>query len=290
MDATEAKSLNTGTDSQGGYLAPPEFSNELIRNLVEVSPMRQAARVSNTTSSSIKFPKRTGTSSASWVNETASRSSSQPSYDQVEIVPYELATFTDVSNALLEDSGIDLSAELRRDFAEDMGRAEGAAFIGGDGSGKPEGVLTNANVGTVKNGSTSDLKVDGIISLFHGLPQFYRNRGAFMANANIIGQLRKLKDANGDYLWREALSEGNPSTLLGRPIIEAPDMPDIGNGSPLIFGDFQQGYRIVDRIGITVLRDPYSQAASGMVRFHVRRRVGGKVVKAEAIKKLSMTT
>ena len=289
MDPTEAKALNVSTDSAGGYLAPEQFSNELIRNLVEFSPVRQAARISNTTAGSVKFPKRTGNTTASWVSETASRSHSQPTFDQVEITAHELATYTDVSNVLLEDSGIDIAAELRLDMSEAFGFAEGLAFLSGSGTGEPEGILTNGDVTSVNNGGTSALKVDGIITCFYSLPAFYRNRAVWMANGATIGAMRKLKDSNGDYLWREALAEGSPSTLLGRPVVEAPDMPDVANGeTPLLLGDFQQGYRILDRIGLSVLRDPYSVQTTGQVRFHARRRVGGRVVKAEAIRKLAM--
>jgi HK97 family phage major capsid protein/HK97 family phage prohead protease len=285
MDPNEVKNLNVSTDTAGGYLAPEQFSNELQRNLVEISPFRQAARISNTGAGSVKFPTRTANTTASWVGETASRSSSEPTFDQVEITAHELATYTDVSNILLEDSIVDVAAELRRDMAESFGKAEAVAFLNGSGSGQPEGVLQNSDVPVKTDTSSNSLTVDDLIAAFYDLPAFYRNRAVWMANGATIAALRTLKNGSGDYIWREAIAEGSPNTLLGRPIVEAPDLPDIGTGNtPIIFGDFQQGYRILDRVGLSVLRDPYTQQTSGLVRFHARRRVGGKVLKAEAMR------
>jgi HK97 family phage major capsid protein len=233
----------------------------------------------------VKFPTRTDNTTASWVGETASRSSSEPTFDQVEITAHELATYTDVSNILLEDSIVDVAAELRRDMAESFGKAEAVAFLNGSGSGQPEGVLQNSDVPVKTDTSSNSLTVDDLIAAFYDLPAFYRNRAVWMANGATIAALRTLKNGSGDYIWREAIAEGSPNTLLGRPIVEAPDLPDIGTGNtPIIFGDFQQGYRILDRVGLSVLRDPYTQQTSGLVRFHARRRVGGKVLKAEAMR------
>lgn len=289
MDPMEAKDLRVANDTAGGYLAPEQFATEIIRNLVETSPVRQAARVSAISSGSLVLPKRTGTTTAYWVGETEPRTETQPAYGQVEIAAHELAAYIDVSNSLLEDAAIDIAAELARDGAEEFGRAEGAAFVGGSGIKQPEGLLTNADVATYANGHATELQVDGLLGIFHSLPMMYRNRGVWMMNAATIGEVRKLKDTNGDYLWREGLAEGNPPTILGRPVVEAVDMPDIeAAATPILFGAVDEAFRIVDRVGLQVLRDPYSVATSGIVRFHMRRRVGGRVVKAEAIKKLSM--
>lgn len=291
MGADEVKDLRVANDTAGGYLAPDQFSTEMLKNLVEISPVRSAARVSSISAGSITLPKRTGTTTAYWVGETEDRTETQPTYGQVEIEAHELAAFVDVSNRLLEDSAIDIAAELSADLAEEFARAESVAFLTGNGVKRPEGILTDTDVQTVANGHATELQVDGLIDIFHDLPAFYRNRGAWMMNAKTIGAVRKLKDADGNYLWRDSLVEGNPPTLLGRPVVDAPDMPDIEAAStPIAFGDFAEAYRIVDRIGLQVLRDPYSLATKGLVRFHARRRTGGRVVKAEAIRKLSMET
>ena len=110
-------------------------------------------------------------------------------------------------------------------------------------------------------------------------------------NRTTIGAVRKMKAGDGDYLWRDSLSEGNPPTILGRPVVELPDMPDVAaDANPIVFGDMRQGYRIVDRVALSVLRDPYSRATNGQTRFHARRRVGGDVVKAEALRLLKVAT
>ncbi len=291
LGADEVRALQVADDTAGGYLAPDQFIAELQRNLVEFSPVRQAARVGAASSSSVILPKRTGTITASWVGETETRPETEPTYGQVEIPIHEAACYVDVSNKMLEDAVLDIAAELAMDFAEEFGRLEGVAFVNGDGLKKPRGFMVHGDVGSVNNGHASALQSDGIIDLVHSLPAAYRQRGSFMMNSTTIGSVRKLKDSNGQYLWAEPLSEGNPPTLLGRPVIDAPDMPDIAaNAFPIAFGDFGSGYRIYDRVMLSVLRDPYSQATSGLTRFHARRRVGGDVVKGEALKKLKIAT
>ena len=175
------------------------------------------------------------------------------------------------------------------DFAEEFGRLEGLAFISGNGVKKPEGFMSHPAVLATPNGHATQLQADGLISLMHALPEFYRSRGTWAMNGGTIGEVRKLKATSGEYLWRDSLAESNPPTILGRPVVESNDMPNVGAGAfPVAFGDFSQAYRIVDRITLAVLRDPYSVATRGLVRFHARRRVGGQTVKAEAIRKLQI--
>jgi HK97 family phage major capsid protein len=150
--------------------------------------------------------------------------------------------------------------------------------------------MSHPSVQYVPGGDASNLTADGLIDLFHSLPPAYRNVGAWMMNSKTVGAVRKLKSSTGNYLWVDSLVAGNPPTILSRPVIEAVDMPDIGaNAFPIVFGDFNSGYRIYDRIGLTILRDPFTQATNGLVRFHARRRVGGDVVKAEALRKLKIS-
>jgi HK97 family phage major capsid protein len=292
MEAEEVRSLVVGDDSKGGYLAPAEFVAEVIKNIVEISPVRQAARVGNTSAGSVVLPKRTGKPTAAWVGETDSRSSTQSTYGQSTIPVNEAAAYVDVSNALLEDSAVNVDAELAFDLAEEFGRLEGAAFVNGDGAGKPEGFMSNADIGYSANGHATTLGADALITLMYSMPAFYRNNGVWMMNGSTLATVRKLKTTStNDYLWQPSYQAGQPETLLGRPVIEAADMPDIASGTfPIAFGDFGRAYRIYDRLQLAVLRDPYSVQTSGLVRFHARRRTGGGVVLAEAIKKLKMAT
>lgn len=289
LGADEVRSLVVADDTAGGYLAPADFSRELIRNLVEVSPIRQAARVTSTAAGSVILPRRTAAPTASWVGETEDRPETAPAYGQTEIFVHEAACYIDVSTKLLEDAAINIANELAFDFAEEFGRIEGAAFLAGDGVKKPRGLMAHADVGFSLNGHATAVQADGLITLMHALPAFYRNRGAWLMNAATIGTVRKLKSGDGQYLWRDGLADGNPPTILGRPVIECPDLDDVASGAfPIVFGDINSAYRIVDKAAVSILRDPYSQATKGLVRFHARRRVGGDVVRAEAVKKLKM--
>ena len=287
----ERKALRVADNTAGGYLAPDDFVAEMLRDLVEFSPVRSAARVGSTASGAVILPRRTGITNAQWVGETEDRSDSEPSFGQIEIPVHEIATYTDISNQLLEDAAVDIEAELRLAFAEDFGTKEGAAFIAGDGIKKPLGLLADDDLPYTANVSTSAIDADKLIDLFYAVKAGYRNQAAWMMNGATLAAIRKLKDGENNYLWRPGLAEGQPETILGRPVVEAPDMPNIeAQAEPIIFGDFARGYRIYDRINLSVLRDPYSVGTKGLVRFHARRRVGGRVTKAEALRKLRMSS
>jgi HK97 family phage major capsid protein len=141
------------------------------------------------------------------------------------------------------------------------------------------------------NGHATNLSADALIKLFYDMPAAYRNRGAWMMSGPTLGVIRTLKDGQGNYIWRPGLAEGAPETILGRPIAEAVDMPAVAaNAFPVVFGDFSRAFRIYDRVGLSILRDPYTLATKGMIRFHARRRVGAALVLKEAIRKLKMAT
>lgn len=293
--ADEIKTLIVSSDPQGGYLAPTELSTEMIRDITELSPVRGLASVRTTTQPSVTYPKRTGITNGLWKGEQQDAESSEPAFGQTEIPIRELNTYTDVSNQLLADSGGAAEAEVRLALAEDFAEKEGAAFINGTGVLDPEGILVNASVGYVATGNASTLgsaPVDKLVDLFYSLKAAYRNRGTWLMNGSTIGAVRKLKDStSGLYLWQEALAADVPPTLLGRPVIEDPEMPDIGSAAePIVFGDIATAYRIVDRIAMSVLVNPYLLATSGLTRIHATRRVGGKVVQPNAIKKLRCAT
>ncbi|GGD42583.1 phage major capsid protein [Aureimonas glaciei] len=291
MNAEEQRALRVSTEEQGGYLAPEQFIAELQRNLVEISPIRAAARVGSASAGTVIIPKRTGRMTASWVGEIEDRPATEPAYGQARIEMHEMAAYVDVSNWLLEDAAIDIAAELAFDFAEEFGLKEGQAFVNGDGVKKPVGVMVDPSVPTVLNGHATTLSPDALIRLMYALPAFYRNRGSWLLNGQSIAAVRLFKDANGRYLWQESIADGQPATLLGRPVIEAPDMGDVAaDAFPIAYGDFATAYRIYDRVNLSVLRDPYTVATKGLVRFHGRRRVGGAVTQPEAIRKLKMAT
>lgn len=291
----EQRALDTGTSGGGGgYTVPENFVAELLRNIVQFSPVRSVARVMSISSASVKLPKRTGTMTAAWVDEGDDSDETSPTFAQVTVPAYEARCYSDISNQLLEDSGLDLSAELAFDAAEEFGRLEGAAFLKGTGTGQPSGILADTAIttGAKISGNASTLgtaPAELLIDLFYSLKPFYRAGATWGMNGTTLAAVRKLKDTTGQFLWQPSLQADEPATLLGRPVLELPDMDDVGAGKfPIILGDFAQGYRIVDRIALSALRDPYSAAVSSQTRFHWRRRTGGAVVKAEAFKALKV--
>lgn len=292
MDQKAAATLTVATDASAGYLAPTDFGSEILKKLVEFSPIRSYARVISISAPEIKYPRKLTGVAATWVDETEDRTQSDQTYEQATFTPYELATFVDVSNQLLEDNAYNLEGELMADFAEAFGVAEGAAFVNGNGTGKPKGLLAaNTGIKEMKTGAAANLGTDPaatIIAMFHGLQSAFAQNGIWLMNRKTLGELRTLKDGNGRFIMVEPITAGMPLTLLGRPVIEAVDMPDIAaNAVPIMFGDLS-GYRIVDRIGLSVLRDPYSIATKGQVRFHARRRVGGDVSHPDRFLKLKV--
>ncbi|MDY8107758.1 phage major capsid protein [Fulvimarina sp. 2208YS6-2-32] len=292
MDAEERKALVVANDAQGGYLAPEAIGSELLKKLVEYSPIRAYARVITIGAESIKYPRKTSSTAAYWVDETEDRTASQPAFEQINIKPHELATFTDVSNQLLEDNAYNLENELLTDFAENFGKTEGLAFVNGTGVGQPRGLLKAAGIAEIKTGVAAAFPAanpaDVLIGMYHTLPTVHAQRAAWLMNRKTLGEVRKWKDGNGRYLVIDPISEGAPMTLLGRPIVEAVDMDDIvANGFPVMFGDLQ-GYRIVDRVGFATLRDPYSLATKGQTRFIARKRVGADVTHPDRFVKLKI--
>ena len=291
MDAEEVRALIVGDDTKGGYLAPAEFQAEVIRGIVEISPIRQAVRVGSTGAGSVILPKLTGRPTAQWVGEDEDRSETTMTYGQLEIPVHELACFIDVSLRLLEDSAINVESEIASELSQEFAGKESAAFSDGNGVKKPLGIQQATGIVEVPNGHATNISADALINLMYTMPAVYRNSGSWLMNGTTLGKVRILKDGQGNYLWQPAYQQGQPSTLLGRPVIEDPTMPDpAADNFPIFYGDFSKAYRIYDRVGMSILRDPYTQATKGMVRFHARRRVGGGPVLTEALRKLKMAT
>ena len=287
----ERKALSTLDDTASGYLlAPPEYVNDIIKGEIEFSPIRSIARIRPTSRQSILWPVRSGTFAAQWIADRGTKTETTGlSYGQEEIHNFEMYALADISNQDLEDLAFDLEAELRAEFAEQFGVAEGTAFVSGNAVKKPEGFLTNANVPYSVSGDADKLTADGIIGITFDLKAAYAKNALFVLSRKTLKTVATLKDGTGQYLWKPYLETGAPMRIYGYPYIEATDMPDIAmNAYPIAFGDFRRGYLIVDRIAIELQRDPYTQNTSGLVRFVARKRVGGQVILAEAIRKLKI--
>jgi len=285
----DRKALTVASDAPGHVLAPKEIASDFIRNLVEFSPVRSIADVRSTGSHSIMLPKRLTVTNAKWKGEAVASDPSEPTFDQIELSIKEMTTHVDVGNWLIEDAEHDVEAEVRLALAEDFAAKEGLAFVNGSTALEPAGFMASADIADFANGHATDLSADAMISLMYSLPAVYRNRGTWAMNGTTLATIRKLKDGNGNYLWQPAFVAGQPETILGRPVIELVDMPDLeADASPIIFGDFKAGYRIYDRIELAVRPNPYLLATEGLVRFHARRRVGAGVVRPEVFRKLTM--
>ncbi len=288
------KTLIVSSDTQGGYLAPTEMSTEFIRELVQYSPIRGLATVRSTSSPSVAYPKRNGRTDAKWKGETQAQETGEPTFGQVEIPVRELNTYVDISNQLLADSQGVAEAEVRMALSEDFGLKEGTAFLKGSGPLQPEGLLTAAGVPVTPSGNASTLgtaPADLLIDFMYSLPTQYRNRGTWLMNSKTLGAMRKLKDGQGNFLWQPSFQIGQPEQILGRPVTEVPDMDDIGAGNvPIVFGDIATAYRIIDRIALSILVNPYLLATNGITRIHATRRVGAGVVQPAAIRKLKVAT
>ena len=294
LDPVEKKALTVSNDSTGGYLAPPEYVRELLKTVTEISPIRSIARLRSTSSRSIQVPKRTGQFAAQWVAETGTRSETAGYTVGLEEIPaHEQYALVDISEQDLEDSVFNLEAEMQSEFSEQFAKAEGTAFVNGNAVGKPEGFMTNGSVGSVNSGDADEITADGLISLVHSIKNPYSNNGTFVFNRTTLAKIRKLKDTAGQYVFQAGmmLTGGVTNSILGQSYVEATDMPSEGAGTfPVAFGDFRRGYMIVDRVSLAVLRDPFTQATTGNVRYIARRRVGGQVILPEAIAKLKCST
>ncbi|UIJ96243.1 phage major capsid protein [Sinorhizobium meliloti] len=287
------KALTVGADELAGYiLAPEEVSGEFIRNLVEFSPVRGLVDSKPANSHTVTLPKRLSITNAKWKGEAVASEASEPTFGEMELSVKELTTHVDLSNWLIEDATADIIGEVNLALAEDFGAKESKAFVnGGADPAEPKGFMTDAGITSSLNGHAVNLSADALITLMYSLPGVYRNRGTWAMNGTTLAAVRKLKDGNGNYLWQPSYQAGQPETILGRPVVELLDMPDLAaDAFPIIFGDFKAGYRIYDRIAFGVKPNPYLLATEGMVRFHARRRVGAGVIRPDVFRKLKMAT
>lgn len=288
----DVKSLSVGTDDQGGYTAPPELDRLIEARLMQASPMRQIASVRQTTAGVYRKPVSLGVGAA-WVAETGARAQTTTAgLSLLEFPAGELYAMPAATQTLLNDSYADVDAWLADEVEAAFSIQESAAFVIGDGDGKPRGFLDYdvvaeashvwGKIGSVAGDFTAGDAGDQIIDLIQTPKSQYRSNGRFVMNRKTVASVRKLKDADGRYLWRPGMN-GEGQTIFGYPVTELEDMPDIGTGNAAIaFGDFRRGYLIVDRQGAQVLRDPYS--AKPYVLFYTTKRVGGGVQNFDAIK------
>ena len=248
--------------------------------------MRRLATIRTIGTSTFRKPVSTSGAASGWAGETEARvETDTPTLELLDFPTGELYAMPAATQALLDDSVADVDAWLAEEVRDVFAAQETAAFINGDGVNKPSGFLTATGLGSI---DTAALDTDGLIDLIYEPQSRYRSNASFVMNRRTINAVRKFKDADGNYIWQPSLAAGAPSTLLGYPLVEMEDMPDIGGGAKCVaFGDFRRGYLIADRQGVRVLRDPYS--AKPYVLFYTTKRVGGGVQDADAIKVLKVT-
>lgn len=278
--------LQIGTDSEGGYLVPDEFEKKLIDRLQEENIIRSLATVIQSSSGDKKIPVVAGHGEATWTDEEAAFTESDDSFGVITLGAHKLSSIIKVSEELLNDSAFDIEGYISTEFVRRMATAEEHAFISGNGTARPTGILLSAETGITAATSTA-ITTDEIIDLYHSLRSPYRKKAVFMANDSTIKAIRQLKDLNGMYMWQPGLKEGQPDTLIGNPIYASSYMPEIGAGNkPLIFGDLSY-YWIADRQGRTFQRLNELYAATGQVGFRTFQRVDGKLILPEAVKTLN---
>ena len=296
----EAKALSAGTGADGGYLVPQVTEAAVNRALKAISPIRAIASVIQVSANVYRKPFATSGTDTGWVGETAARpQTTTPTLAELTFPTMELYAMPAASQTLLDDSAVNIDQWLAEEVRLAFAQQEGLAFVTGDGVNKPKGFLaydTVANaswvfgkLGFIATGVSGAFPASNpaekLMDLVYTVKAGYRANGSFVMNRATLAAVRKMKDAAGQYLWQPSGRPGEASTLMGFPVVESEDMPDMGAGSlSVAFGDFQRGYLIVDRVGISVLRDPFS--AKPYVLFYTTKRVGGGVQDFEAIKLL----
>lgn len=283
----EFKALSVSTDSAGGYLAPVEYVREITKGITEISPVRSLVSVRSIGGKAIEIPRRTGQFAAQRVIEMGSKSETTGlAYGLDEINAPEAYALVDISQSLLEDSVFSLEQEVNGEAVEQFAKLEGGEFVTGTGIGQMEGILVNGSVLTTGTGGAT-ITADGLLALKYGVKTGYWANASWVLNRDSLGKARLLKDTTGQYLWVPGLAQGRPNTIDGDAYTEVPDMPNQGSGAkPVAYGDFRRAYVMVDRITMDMIRDPYTQAAQGKIRYIFRKRVGGKLVLPEAIRAL----
>ena len=297
----EEKDVNIGTPADGGYAVPTVLGREIYSLLTKLNPMRSLCRVITNGGETYSELVNAHGASAGWVGETTERAKTDtPGLYKVEPVMGEIYANPQSTQRALDDMFFNVEVWLAEEIASTFAEYENAAFITGDGTNKPKGFLTASTpVATadktrdfgvlqyIKTGVADNFPAaeqpDLLIDVIHALKKGHRVGASWLMNTLTLATIRKWKDATGNYIWQPGLQLGQPSSLFGYPVVEDDEMPSVGaNKFPIAFGNFKAGYTIVDRMGVRMLRDPYT--AKPNVSFYTTKRVGGFLKDSEAIK------
>jgi HK97 family phage major capsid protein len=296
----DGKAMSTAVAADGGYLVDPATADSIRLMLVSTSSLRAIANVVQVEATSFDVLVDRSEVGSGWATEAAATTeTATPLIERISIKLHELSAMPKASQRLLDDSAFDVEGWLAGKIATRFIRAEAAAFISGDGVDKPKGILNAPKVangtwawgslGYVPTGAAADFATtnaaDCIINLVYALGADYRANATFIMNSKTAGAVRKMKDADGRFMWSDGLAAGEPARLMGYPVLVCEDMPDIAaNAFAIAFGDFNAGYTIAERPDLRILRDPFS--AKPNVLFYASKRVGGDVTDFAAIKLL----
>ena len=296
----ELKSLTGNVLADGGFAVPREIDALITAQLKAISPIRAIAQVVQVGSAGYrKLVSSSGTASG-WVSETAARPETGTArFNEIAPPMGELYANPAASQSMLDDAAFNLEEWLAGEIATEFAKAEGAAFISGNGTNQPRGFLaapTSTAADTTRPFGTLQFSVTGntggfdaapelkLIDMVHSLKAAHRQGAVFVMNSKTLATVRKFKAADGSFLWQPGL-DGQPARLLGYPVIEAEDMPDVAaNAYPIAFGNFRNGYLIAERRATTILRDPFTNKP--FVNFYATKRAGGQVLDSDAIKLL----
>lgn len=286
-ETLEKKAMSSDSNPDGGIFIPENMAADIIARIRKISPVRQVASVVTIgRGNEYKLPREKNDSyEAGWVGERQDRpATSNDTFEVVKIPVHEMYAQPAITQNLLDDSAFNFEGYIADRVANRFAQLEGTGFVLGDGINKPQGFLTNSEIEQISGALT----FDGLIKLVYGLDAEYSAGAVFMAKRSTIRDIRTLKDLNGQYLWQPSTQIGEPATVLGYRIFEADDMPTAGtNALSVAFGNFAEGYQIVDKAGIVTLRDPYT--AKPWIKFYTTKRVGGGTKNPDAIKILKQS-
>lgn len=286
----ETKTLRTDSNVDGGFLVYPEFADFIIKDLLEVSPVRSIARVRQTSTNVFKAPVRKTLPAAQWLGEEQEDDLTNAGYGLEEVPNGTLRATTRATREQLEDAAFDIESEVRADMVEQFAFTEGVALVNGDGVSKPKGFMQDARVDTTPSGAAAEVTYAGLINVSHALNLNYLANARFVMNLRTLGAIRLLEDSEGNLIYAPGVADV-ASTVVGFPFTILQAMPDVGAGNePIAFGDFGRGYLVIDRVSFSLLRDPYSAKRVGAVEFTGYHRVGGQVILPQALRKLRIAT
>jgi HK97 family phage major capsid protein len=297
----QTKTMSVIGDPEGGYTVPADIADRIITRQFDTTPLRQIATVMSISSDAVEMLRDTNEPDAEWVSEMAARNDTNEGLiGRVRIPVHELHAQPKATQKLLDDSLINVEEWLIGRISDRFARRENAAFVTGDGINQPRGFTSYATAATgdasrawgviehvdtgVNGAFAASNPADKIIELVHKLKVGYLPKAVFLMPRSVAELIRKFKESTTNaYIWQPGLQAGQPATLFGYPIMLAEDMPTLGTASlSLAFGNFTEAYTIVDRMGVRVLRDPYT--AAPFVKFRSTKRVGGDVTNFEALK------